>query len=890
MPRITGTQETCEECPTLTRTCQGPRVAGHHRTFALVLIERTYYMGSHPFWSLQWSQTYTLEHATHRSPSAKMPSLVRRIARIIRSLQGGHTSASRSPHGVFRRIVHLLRTWRWHKVSLSISLILTASSLLIYLFAFVHENPPAVLQFIQRLELSALDTRFRYRGQSHSQVDPRIVIVDIDQHSQEILGRWPFSRTHFAHLLDVLHDDGAQAVAFDITFSKPDEVSAPIRDIHEELNALQRQGARMDPRFAAKLTQLEAKYNSDEQFARAIERFASIVLGNYFLYSNSDLAGLDDATLDHYADLLSFFPFPRVQPLSPQTHRQDFARLVEYYANSGLLPKGAQANLEIFNDALRGDRGTTGFFNVPPDTDGVVRHSLLALPYGRSRNTDDWDLYASLDVQAARLFLRIPDQDIVLKFGPVGVARVEFGQAFQLRPDPLARAMINYRGPVRTYPYYSMADVTRRTFPKDAFRGKIVLVGASATGIGDLRTTPYGGLNFPGVEVHANVIDNILHQDFLQRGPKQVACDLVLILLFGIPVGIWLALTRPQHMWFGLSLAAPFVGGVYAAFLKGWWLNLTLPLLTLAANVGLVALYRVVLEEREKRKVRGSFQQYLSPEVIRRLLEHPQLVQPRKTEVTIMFSDIRNFTAISEQLDAQDLAVLLNQYLYDMTRIVFDTQGTLDKYIGDAVMAFWGAPFEESDHPIRACRAALTMMQRVGELREQWRASGRPLLDIGIGVNTGTASVGNMGSQLRYGYTAMGDAVNLSSRLEGLNKEYRTHIVVGPATYEAARDAGFLFRELDLIQVKGKLRPVTIYELVALKDHAADHQERLNQFARGRASYLCRDWLQAQAIFQSVLDRWPDDGPARTYWKRCQDYLFEAPSESWDGVFVMTHK
>src|SRR5262249_22852660 len=202
----------------------------------------------------------------------------------------------------------------------------------------------------------------------------------------------------------------------------------------------------------------------------------------------------------------------------------------------------------------------------------------------------------------------------------------------------------------------------------------------------------------------------------------------------------------PQNMWFALSLAIPFVIGVYQAFLRGWWLNLTLPLITLVANVSLVALYRVIVEEREKRKVRGSFQQYLSPEVIRRLLEQPKLVEPRKTEVTVMFTDIRNFTTISEQLDAQDLAMLLNRYLSDMTRIVFNTQGTLDKYIGDAVMAFWGAPFEETDHAIRSCRAALLMMRRVAELREEWLAAGHPRLDIGIGLNSGTASVGNMGS------------------------------------------------------------------------------------------------------------------------------------------------
>ena len=808
----------------------------------------------------------------------------------LRPMPVGSALPPRARPGLVQRIAGLFRAWWSRKISFAISLTLTASALAVYLATFVGEAPHPFFAFIQKLEANTLDTRFRYRGRSHTDFDKRLIIVDIDQRSQEILGRWPFSRAHFAKMLDALREDGARVVAFDITFGKPDEITKTVHEIRDEFTDPKRSGAATDPHFAKKWANVEAKYNPDAQFARAIERFGPVVLGNYFLYTDSDLAGIEDATLDHYANVLSDFAFTRVQPLRPESYQQDFARLVGYDAQLLLLPKGTQANLEIFSDALRGERGTTGFFNVPPDTDGVVRNALLAIPYGRSKDLDEWNLYGSLDVQAVRLFLGLPAQDTVLKFGSRGIARVEFGKDLELKTDDLGRAAINYRGPDHTYRYCSIADIGGPSCPPGTFRDKIVLVGASATGIGDNRSTPFGGLNFPGVEIHANIIDNMLHENFLQRGPKQKAWDLGFILLFGVPLGMWLGLTRPQNMWFGLWLAAPFLGGVYAAFLKGWWLNLTIPLFTLVANVSLVALYRVIIEEREKRKVRGSFQQYLSPEVIRRLLERPQLVQPRKTDVTVMFSDIRNFTTISESLDAQDLALLLNGYLSDMTRIIFNTQGTLDKYIGDAVMAFWGAPFEEADHPVRACHAALIMMRRVAELREEWRAAGHPVLDIGIGLNTGTASVGNMGSQLRYGYTAMGDAVNLSSRLEGLNKEYRTHILVGPATYEATRDAGFVFRELDLIRVQGKLRPVTIYELVALADDAAEHEERLSAFTIARATYLRREWLEAQKMFQAMLDRWPHEGPARTYWKRCQDYLFEAPTESWDGVFVMTHK
>ena len=242
------------------------------------------------------------------------------------------------------------------------------------------------------------------------------------------------------------------------------------------------------------------------------------------------------------------------------------------------------------------------------------------------------------------------------------------------------------------------------------------------------------------------MIDNILNQQFLVHHAPQVLTDICFIFLFGIPLGIWLALVQPRWMVFGFVLLLPFAGIVYWAFLHGWWLNFIVPAaFTLVPNVSLVALYRVLVEEQEKRKVRGAFQQYVSPEVIRRLLNNPELVKPRKTEVTVLFSDIRGFTTISESLDAQELAELLNAYLTEMTRIIFQHRGTLDKYIGDAVMAFWGAPFDEPNHAERCCRGALDMIARLAELQAGWRAKGKPMLDIGIGINTGVASVGNMG-------------------------------------------------------------------------------------------------------------------------------------------------
>jgi len=528
---------------------------------------------------------------------------------------------------------------------------------------------------------------------------------------------------------------------------------------------------------------------------------------------------------------------------------------------------------------------------VYADDDGVIRRSNLIIPYGRSKDLAEWDIYPSLEVQAIRAFLGLPNEQVILEFGQVGAVRILFGDTASVHTDELGRVYVNYHGPSYTYRHYSMADVIEGKVKPETFAGKIVLIGATATGIGDLRTTPFGNLDYPGVEIHANVIDDILNHNFLKRGAKQSLWDFLLIVLFGIPFGIWLALVSPRWMWFGFGMLGILIGIDYFAFSKGWWLNFTMPALTLTSNVILISLYRALIEEKEKRRVRTAFGQYLSPEVVRRLLVNPQLVEPRKTEITVMFSDIRGFTTISEKLDAQELALFLNQYLSDMTKIVFDRRGTLDKYIGDAVMAFWGAPIEDKEHAVRACQTALTMMARVQELQREWRAAGKPALDIGIGLNTGVASVGNMGSSLRYGYTALGDSVNLSSRLEGLNKDYGTHILVNETTYARAKDAGFVFRELDLIRVKGKNQPVVICELVCdVKSLTPEIEMLLDCFADARKFYEERRWTEAQSAFQSIIDRWPEDGPARAYWKRCQEYLFDEPPANWDGVFTMTHK
>jgi adenylate cyclase len=794
-------------------------------------------------------------------------------------------------------VYELFQSWWQHRVSFLISIIITLGALTLYYFTFFGDRTTPIFAFLQRFEYDSLDTRFRYRPAAITPTDPVIAIVDIDQHSQEVLGRWPFSRSNFATLLDNLREDGAAVAAFDITFSKPELSAAPIRAFEQALRARKKRIERFDPQFAQELQALSEESNADQKFAAAIQRFGNVILGNYFLYTEADLRDIDSSVLDAYAQQLSFFSFPQVQSVKSRATygKRDFANLIAKYQLTHPLPQGAEANLDLFTSALSGSSSGTGFFNAPSDTDGIVRTATMVLPFGRSQDFQEWDLYGSLDVMAVRAYLGVHD-DLVLTYGQNGIVDIQFGMQRKVVPNDIGESLINYHGPAYTYLHYSMADVVQGKVPPNTFRGKIVLVGATATGIGDIKSTPYSGTDYPGVEIHANVIDNLLHDNFLKRGAQQQLLDALVILFLGMPLGFFMAVVPPRFMWFGISLFAPLVALDYEAFLRGSWLNFTVPAITITSNVLLVSLYRALVEEKEKRRVRAVFGQFVAPEVVRQLLKNPQLVEPRKTDITVMFSDIRGFTTISEQLDAQELAIFLNEYLSDMSRIVLEYSGTVDKYIGDAVMAFWGAPLEVEGHAVKACESALKMIERIRQMQKKWEAEGRPHLDIGIGVNTGNASVGNMGSVLKKAYTALGDSVNLSSRLEGLNKDYGTHIIVNESTYAAAQNSDFVFRELDLIRVKGKTLPVIIYELIGRKGETTDYgtpeqiEKRINEFRRARDLYSQRQWEEAQKVFEAILAEWDSDGPSRAYWKRCQEYLFDEPPSGWDGVFTMTHK
>jgi adenylate cyclase len=403
-----------------------------------------------------------------------------------------------------------------------------------------------------------------------------------------------------------------------------------------------------------------------------------------------------------------------------------------------------------------------------------------------------------------------------------------------------------------------------------------------------------------GVEIHANILDNLLHsaepsRTFLIRGFREEIVDIALIIFFGLGLGLWFGHShRPLFSTITAVVAlAAFLAFVYYGFAHwGRWYSFVVPAATLVASYASITSFRVIHEEREKRKIRKTFSQYLSPGVIGLIEKDPQkYIRPggEVKDLTVMFSDIRDFTSLSEGLTPDELVHLLNQYLSAMTDILFANLGTLDKYIGDAIMAFWGSPYPQQDHARSACRCALEMVKGLDKLNREWESEGRRPIAIGIGLNTGPVNVGNMGSDKRLAWTVMGDNVNLASRLEGMTKQYRSRVIISEGTYNQVSDQ-FVAREVDRIRVKGKKQPVVIYELLAPLAEREAYADLLTKFNQALTTYRSQNWPEAAEQFSDLLTKYPNDGPTQVLLQRCQEFIEESPASNWDGVYVMKSK
>lgn len=687
------------------------------------------------------------------------------------------------------------------------------------------------------------------------EIDNRIVIVDIDEKSLAAEGRWPWSRNRLARLMDRLFDEcGVAVVGYDVIFAEKDESSG--------LGVLERLGKDVlkdDAQFRRSLGKIREKLDYDATFAQSIKG-RSVVLGYYFTDFEGDKIRTSGA-----------LPPPVFTPADMAGSGASIVKMTGFGAN---LPE------------LQKMTPVAGHFNPFVDPDGVCRRVPTLIEYKGS-------YYEPLSIAVVRALLGYPPLTAGFPEGKKegDYRKIEWLGISDLKipVDERVTALVPYRGNRGSFRYVSATDVINGRVGKDVLDGAIVLVGTTAPGLMDMRSTPVGAV-YPGVEIHANMIAGILDQNIKQQPAYVVGAEVVILLVSGLLLSLLLPVLSPIR---SMMLSLTIMSAVCGLNAVAWQANMVLPLassLILVTSLFVLNMsYGFLLEARSKRQITGLFGQYVHPELVSEMSLEPDrfTMQSRSLEMTVLFSDVCGFTAISEQLSAADLSDLMNEYLSAMTEVIQKQRGTIDKYIGDAIMAFWGAPLDDPDHVENAVLTAMGMQARAAQLRQAFVAKGWPELHLGIGVNTGTMNVGNMGSKFRMAYTVMGDAVNLGARLESLTRQYGVDIIVGEDT--RARLPGMLFRELDRVRVKGRNEPVTIYEPLGVRGNidqaVAEEQEH---FAHMLAHYHAREWNEALEHLHELLELRPEAKLFQLYVERIKHYRQEPPPAEWDGVF--THK
>ncbi len=762
-----------------------------------------------------------------------------------------------------------VRFGKQNRMAVLISIVICAMSLTLYarIYLLPQSNPSTFLQFLDNIELKTLDARFQVRGERPP--GPAVVIVAIDPKSQDMLGRWPFPRSYFADAVNFLRDAHARVIAFDLNFPQVDANSGleALKSVRGDYDRLVPRSSQT-PAFEVRLSTLESAADNDKKFADALSHYDNAVLG-YFVISPDEARAQNQERLKAFLDILDFQAYPGT--IHPEYARN--ADIPEAQALSPDLPEFASAAKNF------------GFFDIVPDADGVVRREPSVLQF-------QGNFYPSLDVAAALAYTNDSADQVKVVFNPNGVEKIVLGNR-TIPTDRQGFVQLDYDGKSGTFPTYSLSDIVQHRLSPEVFRDRLVLIGPTARGISGMALTPTENTEFPGVEIHANMIDDILYQHFIRRGLHEHLTDIAFILLFSLGAAILFSLLTPLRatVYFGVSLFIYFWLTYFFFARYRMWVADFLPMSTLLVTYAGIVSYRFFFEEGEKKKVRSAFSQYMHPALIAQMLDSPEGIRlgGEEKELTALFSDIRGFTTLSENLTPPQLVELLNEYLTVMTEVIFKNWGTLDKYIGDAIMAFWGAPYPQQDHAVRACRAGLDMLAALQKLQADWQVRNVPRIDIGVGINSGPMLVGNMGSKNRKNFTIMGDSVNLASRLEGINRQFGTHLIISESTFLLVKDQ-VIARELDLIRVKGKTQPVKVYELLALASDDQPHRDLLSRFEKGLAAYRGGEWLGAIEIFQQLLVDYPQDGPSQVFIERCLNLLARPPEGAWDGVFVMKTK
>lgn len=743
-----------------------------------------------------------------------------------------------------------------------------------------------------RLDNLIYDQRFAFMLETAESTEHKIVVIDIDQRSLEEQGRWPWSRFKFGDLVGQLFNYGVIVIGFDYFFPEPE------RNLMLELQARLGDGdssGSLPPE--EQLRQWSDLLNGDQHFSEQMS-FGDVVLGVSFKAFDSI----------QYGEL----PNPIV--------RLDMEKL----QSINVLPAaGFEGNVDVLQQGARG----AGFFDTSPDTDGVLRRTPLVMRYENN-------LYPSLALEMMRLyyfedtFNLVTESDLTGQFNQM--TGINVGQIF-IPTDARGQVLVPYAGRSNLgrdspFTYISATDVINGSLTpeqEEALINSLVLVGATATGLFDLRAAPMEAV-YPGVEVHANVLNGLLsaaptytvgnsdredgevgldsavdlllsaqNEPFPTKPDWEEGAVLTIMLLTGIFLSLVYPLLGPALM---LLSSLTFMLGLTALNFKMWAdFNLDISLVIILFLILMITVinltYGFLKEGLSRKAIKGMFDQYVPPAHIDAMLNDPDNYnfEGESKELSVLFSDIRNFTTISESLTATQLKTMLNDFFTPITGIIFDYHGTIDKYVGDMVMAFWGAPIDDPNHRRHAVEAALKMLEKVEELKPVFEAQGLPEVNIGIGINSGFMNVGDMGSTYRRSYTVLGDAVNLGSRLESITKTYGLKLLIGQETYDHLE--GYLCRLVDKVQVKGKDEPIRIYQPLCLESEAPDALIALvERYHNAHKNYVAQEWDEAEKLFLTLKEMDPETQLYDVYLDRIGTLRHEELEPDWDGTYRFTTK
>ncbi|EWH08341.1 adenylate/guanylate cyclase [Catenovulum agarivorans DS-2] len=711
----------------------------------------------------------------------------------------------------------------------------------------VHISDVAALRLLTKLEHALYDWQITHQPAELN--NPQVVIANIDEKSIAELGQWPWRRDVLAQLLDRLFSHyQIKLIGFDTVFAESSDTTAI-----EVLDILNQTDLQQQPLFQQAYKSFKPQLQFDQMFAEQMEQH-KVVTGLVFAQNK-------------------------------QKNKNNLPVPIAKTQNSTLVAaQSFIANLATFHQAASG----AGFFDNPLlDEDGVFRRVPLLQQY-------QGYVYPSLALEMVRI---AQQQNMATNFAEVAQAdgsKVSQLVGIQLNGYSIpvnekAAVLVPYTGAAYQFSYYSIIDILRQQIPLEQLKNKLVLLGTDSAGLLDLRTTPFAKA-VPGVEVHASIIHGLLTEQIVAPVQQPLVMQLSLFVLLSI---LLLLLYRIDNPSWQIVYALAVLVGLFVVSFTLWFDKVYMPLASQVSYWFLTAVlliaYKLIMEHRQKDFIVRRFGQYVPPSLVADMAKSPDKyqLQGQQKQLTVLFTDIRDFTRISEQLSANDLSDLMNQYLTVMTRIIHKHNGTIDKYMGDAIMAFWGAPIDNSNHAFEAVAAAVEMQQALDKVNKDFASKNWPQLQTGIGINTGLMHVGNMGSEFRMAYTVIGDEVNLASRLEGLTKQYGCEILLGELTFELVASSPWMIREIDAVRVKGKQQAVAIYQLCLPSKQGEYAKGIVSGYAEFLLAYRQQDWSIAQACLQQLFEqKLVSEALYKLFLQRINGYQQSPPPHNWDGVYT----